>query len=117
MMRFTLAFLAALGAAMPASADVIWGDDGGCARLAGLPPQTDMVFLLYPDRVERWESACMISAVTRLSGNGQRIEVTCSGEGETWRDAYILGAERPDGTVPVRLDDLPDPITYIRPCQ
>jgi hypothetical protein len=116
-MRFLLSLLAGIGLAMPASADVIWGDEGGCARLAGQAPQTDMVFLLRPDRIERWESSCMISNTTRLPGNAQRIEVTCSGEGTTWTDAYILGAERADGTVPVRIDDFPDPITYIRPCQ
>jgi hypothetical protein len=103
--------------AASAGAETVWGDAGGCARYFGQPPATDMVFLLYPDRIERWESLCTVVGVTPLQANEQLVDVACSGEGETWADAYILGPQRADGTAIVRNARTPEFAIEIRPCQ
>lgn len=67
-----------------------YGDEGGCRRLAGQPVTTDMVFILAPDRVERWESTCPITRIMVDGDTPVQIDVACSGEGETWTDSFLL---------------------------
>lgn len=119
-MRTTLALLLCLsgGAALAQDNPItgIYGDEGGCRRVAGQPEGTDLVFILTPDRIERWESACQI---TRIMGDGSvpvQIDVTCSGEGESWTDSYLL-APLPgeDGYLIGPADD-PDIRFEIRRC-
>jgi hypothetical protein len=76
--------------ALPASAQTIYGDEGGCRRAAGQPEGTDLVFLLYPDRVERWESSCRIVATERVDAENLVLTTQCNGEGETWEQRYVM---------------------------
>lgn len=86
-MRTILAFVLL---ASPAFGETVYGDAAGCQRHAGQPVNTDMVFILHTDKIERHESICPISGITPLQGGGMKLHVTCSGEGESWTDSYIL---------------------------
>jgi len=91
-MRRAAILSAALTLALPvcAAAQAIYGDEGGCRRVAGEPEATDLVFVLYPDRVERWESSCPIIGSERLGPTGMVLITSCSGEGETWEQRYAM---------------------------
>jgi hypothetical protein len=94
-----------------------YGDDGGCRRLAGQPEGTDLVFILTPDRIERWESACPITR-WRVDGSGNPVQadVTCSGEGETWTDSYLLSPLPGEDGYLIGPAEFPDIRFEVRPC-
>lgn len=87
--------LCCLGPAL-AQAQQAWGDEGGCARVQGKPALTDMVFILWPDRIERHESSCRIVDVQGDLNTRAVIETECTGEGETWTQAYGMTPNGPD---------------------
>lgn len=104
-------------AAGPALAQTAFGDDGGCARVRGEAPQGDMVFILWPDRVERWESSCDIVATERLDAASVLLRTECSGEGETWEQRYVM-APLPDGAgFVIGPEEYPDVRFEVRLCQ
>jgi hypothetical protein len=102
--------------ALSAGAETVWGDAEGCAVHRGQPATTDVMFILYPSRIARWESTCDIVAVAPLQGGEQLVDVACTGEGESWADAYILGPQRSDGSATVRNAQFPEFVIEIRPC-
>ncbi|MCC5972662.1 MAG: hypothetical protein JJT81_01275 [Rubellimicrobium sp.] len=93
-MRKALTVLGLLAASAAGAQDNpirgIYGDEGGCARAAGRATNSDMVFLLAPDRIERWESTCPITRIAGLGKGRWQIDVLCSGEGESWTDSYTI---------------------------
>ena len=108
---------ALLLAGPPAFGQTIYGDDGGCRRVAGEPAGTDLVFVLYPDRVERWESSCAIVGSERFDATSVELITQCSGEGETWEQRYVLTPlSGQDGYLigPAEYDDIR---FEVRPCQ
>ena len=93
-----------------------WGDAAGCTIAAGGQVQTDSIFLLLPDRVQRYESTCLI---TEIDGDimTQRavIHTQCNGEGSTWDEVYASTPVGEDLAIwPV---DSPDFVTELRQCQ
>lgn len=99
-----------------AHAQQAWGDTGGCARVAGEMEPSDLVFILWPGRIERWESTCKIVGFDGDLNTRSVIETACEGEGETWMQSY--------GMTPVGNDlytiwpvESPDFITELRLCE
>jgi hypothetical protein len=105
-------------AALPVSAHAqqAWGDDGGCARVAGDPSNTDLVFILWPDRIERWESTCRITGFDGDLNTQSVIETECNGEGETWTQSYGM-APVGDDLYTIWPVDAPEYITELRLCE
>lgn len=87
MRSLVVSFLACLPTLVSAQ---VWGDENGCRIALGNPPESDLAFILRPDRIERYESICPIVAVTPLDGGSVRLTTECSGEGETWPVDYVL---------------------------
>lgn len=115
-MRAIAATVVLACAPLSAVAQDAWGDVGGCARVAGLPEPSDMVFILWPDRIERWESICQIVGFDGDLNTRSVILTACEGEGETWNQSY--------GMTPVGDDlyaiwpvEYPDAITELRKCE
>lgn len=106
----------ALSAALPcvAQAQQAWANISGCERVAGVMESSDDVFILWPDRIERWESECRI---VDLDGDLNRlsvIETQCSGEGETWTQTYSI---TPIGDIyAIWPTEYPDARFELRPC-
>ena len=98
-----------------AQAQQAWGDEGGCTRVAGNVATTDMVFVLWPDRIERHESTCRIVGIEGDLATRAVIETECSGEGETWIDAY--GMTPVGDNIAIWPVDAPDFITELRLCE
>ena len=114
-MRLTLALILSLIAGA-AQADVLFGDAAGCHFAAGNPPSTDAPFVLYPDRIERMETTCMIEGIIP-EGDGQvRLTGMCSGEGETWANEHILDVSSSDGTYRIWQAEFPDYVSTLRQC-
>lgn len=112
-MLFLLAF-----AAFPfgTEAQQAWGDEGGCARVAGKDVYTDRVLILWPDRIEHHESTCMITSVEGDINTRAVINTKCEGEGETWVQSY--GATPTGGgAFAIWSVDAPDQITALRVCE
>ena len=90
-----------------------WGDEAGCQRVAGEEALTDNLFILWPDRIERHESTCQITAIDGDINLRAVITAECSGEGDTWDTAYgitpsgdtfvIWPVESPEFTNELRL--------------
>ena len=106
----------AVALAIPSLAQAqAWGDDGGCARVRGEPVLTDMVFVLWPDRIERHESVCAITNVEGDLNARATITAQCAGEGETWETVY--GITPVGDEFAVWPAETPDFISYLRPCE
>lgn len=99
-----------------ATAQQAWGDEGGCARALGQRVLTDMVFVLWPDRIERHESSCRIIDVQGDLNTRAVIETECSGEGETWIQSYGITPHSPDMFM-IWPTDAPDYVTELRACE
>jgi hypothetical protein len=95
----------------------VYGNEGGCRRVAGQPEGTDLVFILAPDRIERYESTCPITRLV-LDGEGApaQADVTCSGEGETWTDSYLLSPLPGEDGYIIGPAEYPDIRFEVRPC-
>ena len=89
MMKLLLA-LALSMATTSVAAETVWGTEGGCQRHAGQMPDTDLVFLLYPDRVEGWESRCAIVGTEFLEADATILVTECAGEGDVWIESFII---------------------------
>jgi hypothetical protein len=94
----------------------VYGDAGGCARAAGQPATTDRVFILTDDQVERFEAACPIETVQDMGDGQRRIDVLCSGEGETWQTSYVLTPLPGEDGFLVALVDRPTETVELRRC-
>ncbi len=105
---------AALAQANPITG--VYGDEAGCRRLAGQPEGTDVVFILTPDRIERYESSCAINSLFALDGQETRADVTCNGEGEEWADAYVFSPLPGEDGYLIGPADYPDVRFEVRPC-
>jgi hypothetical protein len=119
-MRATFGLVLCLAGGMALAQDNpisgVYGDEGGCRRLAGQPEGTDLVFILTPDRIERWESACDITSIATEDGNPAQIDVTCSGEGETWTDSYAVSPLSGEDGYSIGPVDFPEIRFDLRPC-
>lgn len=91
-----------------------WGDEAGCAAVAGEAVLTDSLFILWPDRIERYESACTIAGIDGDLADRATITTECSGEGDTWTSTYRAASV---GTfLAIWHQDAPDYVTLLRPC-
>jgi len=114
-MKFSVAIMC-LMFPIAAHAQQAWGNLSGCERTAGKTESSDSVFILWPDRIERWESSCTIVGFEGDLNTRSIIETECTGEGETWTQTY--------GMTPVGDDiytiwpvDSPEFITELRLCE
>ena len=114
-MRLTAMICAASLLPCAAVSQDAWGDAAGCARVAGEPPQSDMLFVLWPDRIERWEANCRITGFDGDLNTRGVIETECSGEGETWSQLYGI-TPLGDGAYAIWPAAAPDFITELRRC-
>ena len=86
-MKRLLAILTVSALPLSANAQAL-GNQAGCERVAGLEESTDNLFVLWPDRIERWESFCKIESVEGDVNVRSIITTQCSGEGDTWKQVY-----------------------------
>lgn len=103
-------------AATPIAAQTIYGDEGGCRRAAGQPEGTDLVFVLYPDRIERWESSCPIVGMERTDATRVVLITQCTGEGETWEQRYVMEPLSGEDGFLIGPDEYQDIRFEVRPC-
>ena len=94
-----------------------YGDAGGCARLTGALPTGDMVFILTPDRIDRYETSCDISTIQTMDGAPVVLEVSCSGEGEFWTDSYAISPLTGEDGYLIGPLDAPDIRFELRRCE
>jgi hypothetical protein len=87
MMRTALS-IAFLVLPMTAQAYEAIGNDSGCDRVMGREERSDNLFVLWPDRIERWESNCAIVGLEGDLNTRSIIHTSCEGEGETWQQSY-----------------------------
>ena len=119
MMGRLTALLLVIAGTAAAEGDPIVGtyaDEGGCSRIAGEPASSDMVFILTPERVERYESSCDISTVTVVEGFPTQLDVTCVGEGEEWTDSYVIAPLKGVDGFLIGPLDYPDISFEVRRC-
>lgn len=121
-MTVRLLVLAVAVLAAPALAETspivgVYADAGGCARLAGQPATTDMLFILTPTTVERYESICEITTIAQVDDVPVTIEAKCVGEGESWVAGYnIAPIPDADGYV-LSLVESPETLHELRRCK
>jgi len=91
------------------------GNLSGCERVAGQMESSDDVFILWPDRIERWESTCEITAVEGDLNRRSILMTECFGEGDMLPQDF--------GMTPVGEDmfsiwpiEAPDVIFELRMC-
>ena len=113
MKRLTLT-LALLALPFVAQAQQALGNLSGCERVAGQMESSDDVFILWPDRIERWESTCPIVSVEGDLNLRALVLTKCTGEGATWEQSFgisplgtevflIWPAEAPDYSIELRM--------------
>jgi hypothetical protein len=110
-----LTILAVIALPLGAQAQQAWGDDGGCARVAGKQAISDSVFILWPTWIERFESSCNIVGFDGDLNGKSIIQTECTGEGENWTQSYEMtpaGGER----YTIWPSDSPHFTTELRPC-
>ena len=93
-----------------------WGDAGGCARTLNREFTTDLVFILWPDRIERHESTCSIVGIEGDVNTRAVIDTLCNGEGETWTQSYGMTFVGND-TIAIWPVDAPEFTFELRPCE
>ena len=112
--------LAACLAAFPISGNTqtsgIHSNQGGCDRLTGKPVSTDNVLILHSDRLEFWESSCPITQSQPVGSEAVLLTVTCSGEGETWDDFYMLETTSDPARVVLYPEDAPNARQDLQVC-
>ena len=113
--RFWLALACTVGLAAPAVAQSALGNLSGCERVNGTMESSDDVFILWPDRIERWESTCTITNVTGDLNLRAILMTECYGEGEMWPQDYGI---TPVGTEMFAIWPLeyPEAIFELRMC-
>jgi len=117
-MRILLAFcVCALATSTVAQPGPVLGNEGGCERHAGRAPTTDNVTLLTADGIEGWESSCPIVSSTQGTEGQLILEVECSGEGETWRDTYMVFPSPGGSGVILFPADAPQFEKLLTPCE
>jgi hypothetical protein len=120
-MKFAIAVFMVLVASQAMAQDNpiqgVYGDAAGCSSVAGKPLTTDSLFILTPDRIERYESSCQINRIMVDGGQPVEIVVACAGEGETWTQSYLLAPlAGKDGYV-IGPADYPDVRHEVRRCE
>tara|TARA_B110000503_G_C7124862_1_gene404126 strand:+ start:643 stop:990 length:348 start_codon:yes stop_codon:yes gene_type:complete len=99
-----------------AQAQQAWGNEGGCNRVAGRDEGTDMVTILWPDRIEHLESGCRFIMINGDINVRATIETECDGEGETWTQTYGMTPIGAD-TIAIWPADAPDYVQNLRLCE
>lgn len=113
-MRLAVVFSLMLPAA--ASAQGIYANASGCARLAGNVAGDD-VLIWDGQAMEFWESRCPITGVMQVGSGATLLTLECSGEGETWETYYMIETTSDDDRYVVYPSDYPDLRTEITTCQ
>jgi len=108
--------------AVPAFAETsqivgVYADAGGCARLAGEAAATDMVFILTPTTVERYESICRITSIDLEDDVPVAIDVKCAGEGESWVTGYLIAPMLDADGYVLSPVDFPESVHELRRCK
>ncbi|MEM7439720.1 MAG: hypothetical protein AAF393_08985 [Pseudomonadota bacterium] len=86
-----------------------YGNEAGCARYHGKAAgASDAATLAYFDKIERHESSCPVLSRTALGNGDVRLDVECSGEGETWREVYIVSVNPNADTLTLFSERAPD---------
>ena len=103
--------------ALPLSANAqALGNRAGCERVAGLEESIDNLFVLWPDRIERWESHCSILGVEGDLNARSLIITKCSGEGDTWEQVFGMTPVG-DGAYAIWPVEDPEMIFELRDCE
>lgn len=113
-MRLALIFSLILPAAV--SAQGIYANASGCARLASQATSDD-VLIWDGQSMEFWESRCPITDVKQAGGGAILATLECSGEGETWETYYMIETTSDEDRFVVYPTDYPDLRTEITTCQ
>ena len=94
-----------------------YGDAPGCARFRGEPATTDNLIIWDGFSVQRHESSCPVTQSQQVGSGGILLTVSCSGEGETWEDYYLLATTSDPDLYLISRSDSSDPSTEIRRCE
>lgn len=92
------------------------GNIAGCERAAGQMESSDNVFILWPDRIERWESSCEIMGVEGDLNRRAIIMTECYGEGEMWAQDYGMTPMGEDAFL-IWPIEYPDVVSELRMCE
>jgi len=103
---------------LPASAMAqVFGTPEGCSRHAGNEPKSDSAWVLTETELHAHESSCKITDRKSLGDRKEWVNTTCSGEGSTWTQAYILEATADPKVKAFYPEDSPDFPTKLRTCE
>lgn len=94
----------------------IYGDDAGCALLAGEPLVTDNLYLYDQTTVQRAESICPVTNALQAGSGATVVTVSCTGEGDTWQDHYMIITTADENTLLIHPEAYPEFITEIKVC-
>lgn len=109
----TVGFALLSGAAQSQTATP-WGDEAGCVVARGGLEPSDSLIILWPDRIDRYESGCAISTIEGDMGDRAVITTECHGEGETWTSIYHAASV--GNLLAMWHQDAPDYVMLLRPC-
>lgn len=103
---------------LPANAMAqVFGTPEGCSRHAGNEPKSDSAWVLTETELRAHESSCKITDRKLVSEGNEWINTTCSGEGSTWTQAYILETTADPKVKSFYPEDSPDFPTKLRACE
>lgn len=88
-MKRLLAMFAVTALPLCANAQAL-GNVAGCERVAGVEESTDNLFVLWPHRIESWETNCTITDVQGDFNVRVLISTECSGEGAEWDQIFAM---------------------------
>jgi hypothetical protein len=94
----------------------IFGDEAGCALLAGDPVATDSLYLYDQNTVQRAESTCPVIGALQVGSGATVVTVECSGEGDTWEDYYMITTTADENVLMIHPEAYPEFATEIKVC-
>jgi len=94
----------------------VYGDEAGCAWLAGDPVQTDNLYLYDQNTIQRVESTCPVTGALQVGSGATVVTVECTGEGETWEDYYMIMTTEDENTLLIHPEAYLDYVTEIKVC-
>jgi len=104
--KFVVAFgfIAMLGSSQAPAANLpreftgVWTaameGENQCRRSDWNGDRTDRLISVSPSQIEYWETSCKVDGVRSLDDGAAEVDLSCRGEGETWRSKEIFHMQK-----------------------
>src|SRR5262245_42743311 len=91
-------FSQALAADLPREYVGVWTaameGDNQCKKSDWNGNRNDGMISVFPSQIDYWETSCKVDAVRRQDDGAAEVDLSCRGEGETWRSKELFHVQK-----------------------